>query len=336
MVSKRLPACLTKFARSSAAYAVTEYSVCIGSIVAVVLVTGSLLGTRLKSTFSNAATVGLSPANSPFGHVGDSAIGAAASHSLEASPAFGHSPWLWLVIAVAGVAPVLVLLWAIRRIVRPTPRDAQASLPVPKELQAKFVAKRQAILHFLSADTQQLAHGKMAVRHIMSTTPMTRSPDDDVHELRKLMKESVIRHLVVCSPTGAPVGVISDRDIDSRSGDHVSDIMTANPVTVTPDTAVAVTATMMLARRINCVPVVEEGRLLGIVTTSDLLMALQCVLRLIEQLSLPLEHDDGESESDNPANSDEHEKDGDLVVAEQASEYQHCHAGEQAFSVSES
>ena len=44
--------------------------------------------------------------------------------------------------------------------------------------------------------------------------------------------------------------------------------------------------TMMFAQRISCLPVVEEGQLQGIITTSDLLMALQCVLRLIEQQAL--------------------------------------------------
>ncbi len=62
--------------------------------------------------------------------------------------------------------------------------------------------------------------------------------------------------------------------------------MTANPRTVTPDTPVAAVITMMLAQRISCLPVVEEGQLQGIITTSDLLMALQCVLRLVEQQAL--------------------------------------------------
>ena len=54
------------------------------------------------------------------------------------------------------------------------------------------------------------------------------------------------------------------------------------------DTPVAaVITTMMLAQRISCLPVVEEGRLQGIITTSDLLMVLQCVLRLVEQQALP-------------------------------------------------
>jgi predicted transcriptional regulator len=144
--------------------------------------------------------------------------------------------------------------------------------------------------------------------------------------LRKLMKESVIRHLLVCDTKGALVGVVSDRDINGKDGNHVRDVMTPNPITVRSDTPVGTVTTMMLARRINCVPVVDDGRLLGIVTTSDLLMALQCVLRLIEQLSLPLDHDE-QCETTDSRVGDEVEEDGDLASAEEAREYKHCHAG---------
>lgn len=330
MVFQRLSPCLTKFARSTAANAAVEYAVCIGSIVGVVLLAGSVLGTRLQNTFSNAATVAQSPGNRSSEHGDNVAISAAATGSNEAAPISGRALVLWLVIVlVVGGVPPLATLWLVRK--RAARRAASIGPDpdtVPKRLQAKFVAKRQAILQFLSADTQQLAHGQMAVRNVMSTTPMTKSPDDDVHELRKLMKENVIRHLLVCSPTGALVGIVSDRDINGKEGHHVRDIMTPSPITVRSDTPVGTVTTMMLARQISCVPVVDDGRLLGIVTTSDLLMALQCVLRLIEQLSLPLEHDD---EKRGPAGSPiggETEADADLISAEETREYEHCDAGE--------
>ena len=174
-------------------------------------------------------------------------------------------------------------------------------MPIPTMLQAKFVEKRQTILKFLSADKRQLVNGRMAAHNIMSKAPLTRSPDDEVAELRKLMKEKDIRHLIVCKPTGAVAGIISDRDVLGRSGVHASDIMTADPLTVSPDTAVNTVITMFLTKRINCVPVVDNNRLCGIITTSDLLMSLQCVLRLIEQLALPVDL----QPPDGPAPADE-------------------------------
>ncbi len=303
-----------------------EYAVCIGSIVGVVVLAGSMLGTRLRDTFSNAAAVAQSPVNRSSEQGDAVAMGTAATASNDAAPISGRPLTLWLaIVLVVGGVPPLATLWFLRqRAARRAASIGPDPNTVPKRLQAKFVAKRQAILQFLSADTQQVAHGQMAVRHVMSTTPMTKSPDDDVHELRKLMKESVIRHLLVCDASGALVGVVSDRDINGKEGNHVRDIMTPNPITVRSDTPVSTMATMMLARRINCVPVVDDGRLLGIVTTSDLLMALQCVLRLIEQMSLPLEHDGGASASADP------EAARHLASAEEEREYEHCHAGGEA------
>jgi CBS domain-containing protein len=199
-------------------------------------------------------------------------------------------------ISVVIFVPISAAWWLGRLRARPAAPAGQADpAPIPRELQAKFVAKRQTILAFLSADTQKLVNGHMAVQHVLSKTLLTRPPDADLGELRKLMKENTIRHLLVCSPKGEMLGIISDRDLHSRDGVHASDIMTANPITISPTTPVGTVITIMLTQRISCVPVVDQGRLCGIVTSSDLLMALQCVLRLIEQLALPLELHPGDS-----------------------------------------
>jgi acetoin utilization protein AcuB len=54
---------------------------------------------------------------------------------------------------------------------------------------------------------------------------------------------------------------------------HVGAAMTAQPVTVTPTTTVEDASQMMLARKIGGLPVVEDGKLVGIITTSDILQA---------------------------------------------------------------
>jgi CBS domain-containing protein len=55
---------------------------------------------------------------------------------------------------------------------------------------------------------------------------------------------------------------------------HVSEIMVYPVVTVTPETSVAEAATMMLHHEIGCLPVVEQGRLVGMITKTDLLRCL--------------------------------------------------------------
>ena len=50
----------------------------------------------------------------------------------------------------------------------------------------------------------------------------------------------------------------------------VKEVMTNNPVTIAPDASVGDAAREMLERKIGCLPVVESGRLVGILTESDL------------------------------------------------------------------
>jgi CBS domain-containing protein/Flp pilus assembly pilin Flp len=276
--------------RDRAGSAAIEYTVCLGLIVMAVVATGVLFGLPIQSTFSRSAA-GLSPFSvaQTDRHVSAETSAAVLPPADEAgSGARGVAAWL--LIATVILIPIAAAWWlGCHRATAAAPTAPADPAPIPRELQAKFVAKRQSILAFLSADTQQLVNGHMAVQHVLSKTLLTRPPDADVGELRKLMKENTIRHLLVCSPAGEMLGIISDRDVHSRDGTHASDIMTANPITVSPTTPVATVITIMLTQRISCVPVVDQGRLCGIVTTSDLLMALQCVLRLIEQLALPLD-----------------------------------------------
>ena len=93
------------------------------------------------------------------------------------------------------------------------------------------------------------------------------------------MKVNGIRHLVVKNGSEL-VGVLSQRDLgvaeesDFREKHVVSELMNAHVVTVGPDASVRQAANLMRGRTIGCLPVVEEGqrkRLVGIVTTSDLL-----------------------------------------------------------------
>jgi acetoin utilization protein AcuB len=73
------------------------------------------------------------------------------------------------------------------------------------------------------------------------------------------------------------VGVLSDRDAGGRAGSNlraqlrVRDLMTTDVATATPDITVRKAANLMRGRTIGCLPVLNRGKLVGIVTTSDLL-----------------------------------------------------------------
>jgi acetoin utilization protein AcuB len=98
-----------------------------------------------------------------------------------------------------------------------------------------------------------------------------------------------VRHLLVVQ-YGRLVGIISDRDVKSvlalSSGleglDHyrsADQIMTRDPITIAPTAPVEEAARLMLSARISALPVVQDTRLIGIVTETDLLRILSDGLR---------------------------------------------------------
>jgi acetoin utilization protein AcuB len=123
------------------------------------------------------------------------------------------------------------------------------------------------------------------VSDIMTPDPRAIEPSAKVREAYATMKENGFRHLPVVDD-GRLVGVISVTDV-GRLGATVSAIldksvaeaMTPNPRTIAPEEPIESAAAQMGLYKVNCLPVVTEGRLIGIVTTYDLLDAL--VRRLV-------------------------------------------------------
>lgn len=115
------------------------------------------------------------------------------------------------------------------------------------------------------------------IRDVMTTNNVVAVAEDDTlataaHRMAWLR----IRHLPVTRDHQV-IGVLSDRDVlgwkaDGRSLDHrVGAAMTSPASVATPDEDIAEAAARMIADRIDCLPVVVRGRLVGIVTSTDLL-----------------------------------------------------------------
>ena len=117
----------------------------------------------------------------------------------------------------------------------------------------------------------------MLVRDVMSRGLVTIDPGTSCDEARGLMEVRRIRHLPVVAG-GRLLGMVSDRDVRSAAslgpGTVAGQIMTPNPVTVTPETRVEHAAELMLTARFGSLPVTHGNALVGIVTYTDLLRAL--------------------------------------------------------------
>lgn len=118
----------------------------------------------------------------------------------------------------------------------------------------------------------------MKIRDIMNTNPITISPDEPVALASRLLSHNNIGALPVCTENGRIRGLVTDRDIVLRcvanSSDPettpVSEIMTRIPITVSPSDDVTKAASLMSTGQIRRLPVVEDGRVVGMVSLGDM------------------------------------------------------------------
>jgi predicted transcriptional regulator len=119
------------------------------------------------------------------------------------------------------------------------------------------------------------------VAQLMSTDLFTVRPDDLVDLAASVMSWRHIRHVPVEDDEGQLVGLVSHRDLlrllaqglHMRNGKAITveEIMKHDLVTVAPETPTLEALGMMRNRKIGCLPVIENGRLVGIVTAYDFL-----------------------------------------------------------------
>ncbi len=113
----------------------------------------------------------------------------------------------------------------------------------------------------------------MRIQDIMTKRVETISPVEPVGAAVELMRQKRIRHLVVMRK-GELAGIVSDGDLralDPRASRRVEEVMTAPAVAATADMTIRKAANLLRGRSIGCLPVMEGGHLVGIVTTTDLL-----------------------------------------------------------------
>ncbi|AMA75962.1 acetoin dehydrogenase [Thermus parvatiensis] len=121
----------------------------------------------------------------------------------------------------------------------------------------------------------------MLVRDVMRHPVFTVGPETTLEEAYRFLLEKGIRHLPVVQD-GRLVGIITDRDIRLATSHlnpkgpcpgctRVEEVMTRGVVTAHPLDPVEEAARVMRERKIGCLPVLEDGELVGIVTGIDLL-----------------------------------------------------------------
>jgi len=128
----------------------------------------------------------------------------------------------------------------------------------------------------------------MYVGRIMRTNPITLPPDTSIVKARDIIAEEKIAHLLIVDDKDQLVGIVSDRDLKQSWASPATTlsahelnyilkqltlgvIMRTKIITVTPGTTIERAANIMQENRISALPVVDKERLVGIITTTDVL-----------------------------------------------------------------
>lgn len=158
--------------------------------------------------------------------------------------------------------------------------DDSQLLAIPAETFRALIADHPGVARFFDrsrpARTKRQDLATMSLADIMTHNPRTVSPDTPVLTVARAMRDHKVSSLIV-TVGDAVTGIVTTRDLSNKAlaeglphDTPVSRIMTADPVTLPPSALVYDVIHKMVERRITHMPVVEAGRLVGILTQTDL------------------------------------------------------------------
>ncbi len=133
--------------------------------------------------------------------------------------------------------------------------------------------------------------GFMIIRDVMAKNIKTVKPDDTVHAAVQKMNKFDIGSVIVVS-SGRPVGIITETNIMRRIVEPrmdpatvwVKDIMSSPLTTIDENAAVEEAAKIMAEKRINRLPVLKGDKLVGLISSSDIVKASPTQLGILDEL----------------------------------------------------
>ena len=127
----------------------------------------------------------------------------------------------------------------------------------------------------------------MQIVNLMTSDPVTIGPDATLSNAKTIMDAGRFRRVPVVED-GRLVGILTERDLREYTGylesTRVNAAMRTALVTVTPYNTVEDAARLMLKHKIGGLPIVADGKLVGIITTSDLLKAFLVVVKATSEI----------------------------------------------------
>jgi acetoin utilization protein AcuB len=131
----------------------------------------------------------------------------------------------------------------------------------------------------------------MKIKSLMIPDPITITEKASIQQAIEIMKTNSIRHLPVVGEDSVLIGFVTLADLKLAlipsmvAGLSLADVMIKNPITIDPNRDIEMAAQLIYKYKIGGIPVVKKGRLVGIITESDLLRAFIDMMGILQASS---------------------------------------------------
>lgn len=188
-----------------------------------------------------------------------------------------------LLIAAVPILTVVAAWFMMRRpakkkvVDRTVPRREPIDIDM---LLTRLNAKREELWQLLMADKDLLLKNQIAVRHVMTCNPVTVEKSASGKQIAQLIARHPVSRLLVCDDRMALQGVVRISDHRANPDASVETLMTPAACSIGPNSTLGTAVSLLIERGLAFLPVVDSGRLCGVLTPTDLVLTLHCSLHL--------------------------------------------------------
>ncbi len=273
-----------RLARDEKATAGAAYALLLAAVVAFALAGATMLGSSMERALSMASSGMVAPTDSV--RLETDVRGGYYAGGATEKPVSAKARVLRVLVflLVSAVAVVLATVgWLMLRRPSKEPEDEQA--PRKKPVEEKFLltrlnAKRELLWKQLMADHDLLLKNQIEVRHVMTRNPVVVDQATPGKRIAELLAKHHVAHLIVCDDDKRLAGVVKASDHRANPDGSAQETMTPPPCPIAPKTTLGAAISLFIEQGVSFIPVVDQEKLCGLLTPTDLVLTLHCSLQL--------------------------------------------------------
>ena len=272
---------IRRFTYDSKGTSAVSYAAMLAVVLGSALAGATLLGSRVERAFSTASRE-MSDANRMDASAGSATASTrSTTKSAQAKVAVPRSLAFFLMFIVAIVTAAVG--WLILRPARKKTENRPALRKEPVEekvLLTRLNAKRELLWKQLLADHDLLLKNRIEVCHVMTCDPITINKSTSGKQIADLIAKHHVAHLIVCDKDRNLLGVVRASDHKVNPDALAGAIITPPRHSITPKTTLGAAISLLIEQGVSYLPVVDQGKLCGVLTPTDLVLTLHCSLQL--------------------------------------------------------